>query len=401
MRFAVIFHRFGPYHCARLEAAARDLEVVAIEMAAETTEYAWSKVKRSERYRRVTLFPDGESRGRKSQEIVSRTRSALSNARPEVVAIPGWSNPGALAALQWCEITGTPAVLMSESTAGDEARASWREAIKRRLVRAYSAALAGGKPQVDYLVELGMPRERIFTGYDAVDNEYFAQSAKEVRSKQDEVRRGYGLPENYFLASARFIEKKNLFRLLNAYAAYRERLSPVTSHSSPWSLVLLGDGPLRSDLRHLISDLRLDGHVHLPGFKQYEELPVYYGLANVFIHASTSEQWGLVVNEAMAAGLPVLVSQRCGCARDLVQEGRNGFTFDPQDESQMAGLMLQVSSTPAMLAAMGAVSSEIISDWGPNHFARGLDAAARLAIGVGPKRMNAFDRLMLEALLRR
>ena len=111
--------------------------------------------------------------------------------------------------------------------------------------------------------------------------------------------------------------------------------------SAPWSLVLLGDGPLKSDLCRLISDLRLDACVHLPGFKQYHELPVYYGLASAFVHASTTEQWGLVVNEAMASGLPVLVSNRCGCAQDLVKEGVNGFTFDPCNVEQLAQLMLK------------------------------------------------------------
>ncbi len=81
-----------------------------------------------------------------------------------------------------------------------------------------------------------------------------------------------------------------------------------------WDLVLLGDGPLKPTLLKLISSLGLESCVHLPGFKQYDELPVYLGLAETFIHASTTEQWGLVVNEAMASGLPVLVSNRCGCA---------------------------------------------------------------------------------------
>src|SRR6266478_5951135 len=115
-------------------------------------------------------------------------------------------------------------VVMSESARTDETRARWREIIKRRIVRVYTAALVGGQRHIDYLVELGMPRERIFTGYDVVDNEYFRQRAEEVRSQRSEVRRKYGLAENYFLASARFIEKKNLTRLIRAYAEYRDRL---------------------------------------------------------------------------------------------------------------------------------------------------------------------------------
>src|SRR5207244_6319382 len=96
--------------------------------------------------------------------------------------------------------------------------------LKRRIVDLYSAALVGGQRHVEYLIELGMPRERIFTGYDVVDNEYFRQRAEEVRSQRSEVRQKYGLPENYFLASARFIPKKNLPRLIRAYSVYRQKL---------------------------------------------------------------------------------------------------------------------------------------------------------------------------------
>ena len=82
--------------------------------------------------------------------------------------------------------------------------------------------------------------------------------------------------------------------------------------------------------------------MHLPGFKPYDELPVYYALANAFVHASTTEQWGLVVNEAIASGLPVIVSNRCGCAPELVNG--NGFTFDPTNEHELTARLLEMAS---------------------------------------------------------
>ncbi len=384
-------------------------------MAAETREYAWSKVEPSESYRRITLFPEGESRGRSPKEVMARMRSALSDCEPEVVAIPGWSNNGAFAALRWCAETATPAVLMSESTALDEPRVGWRERIKRRIVRLFSTALVGGQSHQRYLEELGMSSDRSFLGYDAVDNDYFARSAKEVRSKKEELRKKYELPESYFLASARFIEKKNLFRLLKAYSEYRKQTEVESRREKVevWDLVLLGDGPLRETLNSERSrlcperatpwraTLNLHDHVQLPGFKQYDELPTYYGLASAFVHASTTEQWGLVVNEAMASGLPVLVSNRCGCAPDLVQEGRNGFAFDPENIEQLAGLMLKMATAPSRLPAMGEASQDIIAQWGPERFAHSLEATARAAIEAGPRRMGLLDSMLLEVLIRR
>ncbi len=118
--------------------------------------------------------------------------------------------------------------------------------MKRRLVGLYSAALVGGSRHADYLVQLGFPRERIFFGYDAVDNGYFIAETDKVRADGDPVRARLRLPERYFLASARFVEKKNLPRLLEAYARYRA-LS-AEAGCTPWALVLLGDGEGRAEL---------------------------------------------------------------------------------------------------------------------------------------------------------
>jgi len=289
--------------------------------------------------------------------------------------------------------------------------------------------------------ELGMPADRIFLGYDVVDNGFFAEKSEELGARKWEL----GVEKrSYFLASARFIEKKNLPRLLRAYARYRKAvegrgsrvegidsgfrfdatsarkgwrpsgpapagsfapvptgLVQVSSLQDPFDLVLLGDGALRSDLRRLISDLGIDGHVQMPGFKQYEELPSYYARAGAFIHASTTEQWGLVVNEAMASGLPVLVSNRCGCARDLVREGENGWTFDPTDEEQLADLMLRIADDETRRKEMGLRSCEIIAGWGPERFASGLKAAVEAALSAPPKKAGLLDRLILKVLTRK
>ena len=101
--------------------------------------------------------------------------------------------------------------------------------VKRRIIAFFSVALVGGQRHFEYLVELGMSRERIFTGYDVVDSEYFRQKAEEIRSQTSEVRQKHALPENYFLASARFIDKKNLPRLIRVYAEYR-RASEVAGN---------------------------------------------------------------------------------------------------------------------------------------------------------------------------
>jgi glycosyltransferase involved in cell wall biosynthesis len=135
---------------------------------------------------------------------------------------------------------------------------------------------------------------------------------------------------------------------------------------------------------------------------QYDTLPAYYGLASAFILPSVIEPWGLVVNEAMAAGLPVLVSERCGCAQDLVQRGRNGFTFDPCDIEDQASLMLRLSSMPeTQRSAMGLASQEIISRWTPELFAQNLEKAAQAARTAPRRSVSVLDRVILWLLRRR
>src|SRR5438034_6273715 len=221
-RVTVVFHHIGPYHHARLNAAADRLSVTGIEWSAKGYD-AWGAAATPARYHKVSLFPEATNDFPGNAGLRCAFWSALEQTNPDVVAVNGWNNFGSLIAANCCLRRMTPMVVMSESSRQDEPRILWKEAIKRRIVRLYSAALVGGQRHVEYLVELGMPRERVFTGYDVVDNDYFGRRTAKIRNSKFENRNKRGLPENYFLASARFIPKKNLERLIGAYAEYRHR----------------------------------------------------------------------------------------------------------------------------------------------------------------------------------
>jgi 1,2-diacylglycerol 3-alpha-glucosyltransferase len=413
-RVVVLFERLGPYHHARLRAAAERLQLHALELSDLDQTYAWDKVDGAVNFRRLTLFSGEQISQLAMRQILVQIRAELDHIRPEVVAIPGWFDRCSLAALTWCRERGVPAVVMSETTAWDDTRKWWKEALKRRVVGMFSTAVVGGQAHAQYLTGLGRSANQIFLGYDAVDNDYFASQAAEVRRSKSVVsdpavpRSAAGssqLPARpFFLASARFVAKKNLPRLLEAYSRYRDLVAKSGIGNQKleiWSLVLLGDGPLRPTLTAQLSTLNLHDHVQMPGFKQYDELPMYYARAGAFIHASTTEQWGLVVNEAMASGLPVLVSHRCGCAADLVQEGVNGLTFDPYNIEQMAQAMFKLSTLNSQLSTYGTASQRIISNWGTERFAEGLSQAVALALKNPPPATGPFDRLLLRLLLLR
>jgi glycosyltransferase involved in cell wall biosynthesis len=139
--------------------------------------------------------------------------------------------------------------------------------------------------------------------------------------------------------------------------------------------------------------------VFFPGFRQIDELPRFYAQAGCFIHPALVEPWGLVVNEAMACGLPVLASNRCGCATDLVQDGINGFIFDPSSVEQLTDLMTRVSAFDFPLSAFSAESTRIIGNWSPARFAENLQSAAKHAIECGACRHRGISsRILLNCL---
>ena len=397
MTVVLVFHRLGPYHVARLRAlSARVSDVTAVEISGVDNVYQWDAVGGSAGFGRVTVAPDHDADALPLASYARRLHALLDEVGPEVVAIAGWSAPWALSTLDWCRKNKVPSVLMSDSTVDDAPRTAFKEYVKRRLVKLYDAALVAGTPHREYVCRLGMAPERVFEGYDVVDNEHFSAGAAAARSSGDELRRKLGLPSRYFLASARFVEKKNLFNLIKGYAEYRQATGP-----KGWGLVLLGDGPLRNELVAEVSRLNLESDVLFSGFRQYDELPAYYGLASTFVHSSTVEQWGLVVNEAMASGLPVLVSKRCGCALDLVADGVNGYVFDPFDVSELAAKMMRLSSGGADTVALARSSAEAIGRWTPDVFADQLLKACAVAQESGPGPRGIAERFLLWGVARR
>jgi 1,2-diacylglycerol 3-alpha-glucosyltransferase len=379
MRLVILFDNFGPYHLARLAATRvrggqEGIEVSGLETVSRSAEYSWITGEGDDRKHIFTLF-FGDNRP--LILLFSRIWEVLNHIQPDALAIPGYKAPASIAAFVWAKAHGKITVMMSDSTYEDKKRNFWLESLKRQIVSWFDAALVAGRSQKKYATFLGIPEDRIFLGYDVVDNGYFARGASEALQKECFYRRRYGLPNNYFLTVSRFIEKKNLHFLIDAYRQYRHEAG-----EEAWDLVLCGSGPLGPQLQDRARDLP---GVHFPGFKQADELPFYYGLARCLIMPSLRDTWGLAVNEAMAAGLPELVSGAYGCAPDLVQDGVNGFTFDPYDLNGLVRLMLIMTRGEVDLKAMGAASRKIIAEWTPETFANNLILAVKSKYQLGRK----------------
>jgi 1,2-diacylglycerol 3-alpha-glucosyltransferase len=384
MKLAVCFTNFGPYHLARLRALAvrlraRGSGLIAYEVAGSEQRYPWCRSRSDEPFDWNTLFPHHTLETIPHSDCRLAIRGALDRDRPDAVGMVGYVRPESMVAARWARRRGLPSILMSESQQIDRPHVWWKELVKKTRLGWFDAALVGGPPHRDYLVQLGMPSRRIALGYNAVDNGYFAAAAGFWR-KAEEGRSGLP-PAPYFLAVSRFVPEKNLVRLIKAYAAYRARRNEQTA----WDLVVCGDGPELSRLKQAIAASVAGPAIHCPGFLQSDALARWYAHAGAFVLPSLSEPWGLVVNEAAASGLPLLVSARAGCASTLVPgpRGTTGAQFDPLDINAMADQLTWISSLDGELRrAMGFRAAKTVSDWGPDRFAQGALEALEFAQAI-------------------
>jgi glycosyltransferase involved in cell wall biosynthesis len=373
----ILFTNYGPYHLARVTAAKSLLQkqwhVIGLEITRDGVDYQWQTTLDQVDLEIISILGDAKINQISLVEQAIKTFFTLNKLNLSIIVIPGYERPIMLFTLMWAFLKNKPRIMFSDSKEDDEPRIWWKEIIKSWLIKQYSSALVAGDIHKRYLVKLGFPEQAVFTGYDVVDNSAFHPDI--IRQQPNPH------PHPFFLAINRFVQKKNLPLLLAAYTDYQQ-----LKGDDAWHLVLCGDGELRSELEDQISQNNLQNVVHLPGFLQQQELFPYFAHAQCFIHASTTEQWGLVVNEAMAAGLPVLVSNRCGCFEDLVMEGVNGFGFDPQDQQQLTHLMLKMSSGEIDLEAMGQAGLNHIQKYSPDYFAQGLKQAIDYALSHGNKK---------------
>jgi glycosyltransferase involved in cell wall biosynthesis len=359
-RIAVIWIDWYAYHVARFRAIAThpvfEGRAIGIELVGGAGLHGRMVFRAGEREGLpiTTLFPDGSWSDIGQYRIARRLWKELNRISPEVVLVPGYYTLPGLASVFWARLHGKRAVLMSESTRQDHRRRPLLEGAKRAVLpRLFHAAISGGKRQSAYLRDLGFAPARIAGLYDVVDNEFFAERAAAHRRETSAA--ALDLPSRYFLSVGRLAPEKNIDGLIRAFALYRER-------GGTWSLVLVGDGPLASTLRRQVSDAGLEDCVLFAGMKDTRAMIPYYAFAGCFMLPSWREPWGLVANEAMSAGLPLIVSNRCGCSDDLLEDGANGYVFDPDNNRQLADLMSAMSGLDSSRrSGMGEKSKEIVA----------------------------------------
>jgi glycosyltransferase involved in cell wall biosynthesis len=299
-----------------------------------------------------------------------RVRASLKKFAPEAIICGGYNYPAAWEALSWSRRKGADFILWSESNQYDaRSLRRWVESLKAHFLASCNRFVVPGKSSFEYLQLLGVAADKIFTAPDAVDNNWFEASANIARSQSAELRNRLGLPGRFILFAGRLVPEKGIFDLLEAYGRLEDDVR------SSVGLVFAGDGKSRVDLERSAKRISL-GTIHVAGFAQREDLAAMYGLADVFVLPTHSDPWGLVVNEAMACGLPVIVTSVAGCAADLVDDGRNGYVVPAADSDKLSRAIDAVLRNPELKRQMSALSKERIRQYSPEACAAGLAAAA-------------------------
>jgi glycosyltransferase involved in cell wall biosynthesis len=304
----------------------------------------------------------------------SRVGASLRRANPDAILCGGYSYLASWQAAMWAQRHAVPLLLWSESTKHDQRRRHAPvEFMKLRFRRLCRAFVAAGKSSREYLLALGAPESSVFIAPDAVDVQFYTDQAEKARQHVDQIRARHDLPSRYFLFTGRLVKEKGVFDLLSAYSTLDENTR------SQIGLVFAGDGPVRSELVRQAAEIR-PGVVKFCGWVHREQIPGIYALAEALIFPTHTDPWGLVVNEAMACGLPIIASEVAGCVPDLVEDGCNGFVVAPRSVESLARAMQTLVRQPELAAQMGSRSRQRIRAFTPEKWVDGLLKAVVFAV---------------------
>jgi len=291
-----------------------------------------------------------------------------------VLFMLGWGSLTSWLAALACRASGTPMFMYGDSSFVPEAtslRGRVRDAALRALFAITDAFLISGAWNADYYTHYGVDRQRFFPMPWAIDNDRFRSEADMPTATRSMLRAHHGIPDEatVFLYSGKLIPRKDPLILVEALARLKHR---ANAH-----VLFLGDGELRDAIEARARARDVADRVHIAGFVNQARIPQLYGISDVFVLPSHYDPRATVVNEAMAAGLPVIITDQCGPAGDLVEHGVNGFIIRPSDEAALASALEEILVDGPLRRQMGAASLAAISTWNYETGIEGLVAAAQ------------------------
>jgi glycosyltransferase involved in cell wall biosynthesis len=376
-RIAAVFPEPTPYRAPLLDRIAALSEVdLTVIYASETVAARTWRIESAHKavYLRGIRLPGAGRVVRHEYPLTPGVVRAVAEARPDVVVVSGWSTFAAQAAIAWCRVKGVPYVLVVESH--DEGpRPGWRRLVKGAVVPSVvsgaSGVLVTGTLARDSMVARGAAAEHVRVFANTVDVDEFGRRADGLAGRRADLRRQLGLePDDVaVLCVARLGPEKRLGDLVRAVAA---------ADDPRLVLVLAGDGPERPVVEKLAEER--GARLLLLGDVDWSRIVELYVAADVFALLSERETWAVVVNEAAACGLPLVLSDRVGAAHDLLRDGENGTLVAAGDVVAAAAALRELAADPELRRTQGARSRELARDWGYGPSVDGFLEAVREAV---------------------
>ncbi len=303
--------------------------------------------------------------------------SILRKENPDLIISGGYHHPSLLLALRyarkyqkrfilWCE-THNESVRVISFPAGY---------YRKNFIRSSDGFIVPGRKSFDFIRKFEVNGKGIWIAPNAVHNDFFSQSAVIARSQSKKHKLQRGFPSQIILYVGRMVDSKGIPVLLRAFQDISNSPSPFPpptgrGEGEGIGLVLVGEGKDQVKYKTFCQKHNLK-NVFFEGFKQQEELSFYYGLADLFVLPSTQEEWGLVLNEAAASGLPLIATEASGAAFDLIDEGKNGFRVPVRDAQALRDAILKVLSDVELKKSMGAYSRKKVEEFSPQKCAEGI-----------------------------
>jgi 1,2-diacylglycerol 3-alpha-glucosyltransferase len=319
------------------------------------------------------LFPDQGIVEIDPKLIRSTILARLNHVKPDILITGALAFPSGATGAYYANQKQIPLIVFDDAKLEDVQRNFFTNWVKKQLYSGVDAIFCPAPGWESTFKFFGFDPHRLFYGVDVIDNEFFMKD--EIEGDLE-----HSLPKSYFLNVGRQVEKKNLLMLLKSYHRLLKERRDIPD------LVLVGDGEKRNELENYIAENNLD-KIHLLPFLPQNSIRKIYRCATAFILPSTfGETWGLVINEAMASGLPVIVSNRVGCVGTLVKQDINGFIFDANSIDSMTEALIKFADLNSEeKKAMAVASQDIIKDWGLDKFNEGMINAITF-VSHNPKR---------------
>ena len=348
----LIWDRIGDYHLARIKACEKimDVPVYTADLAGSDGLYKWESIDSA----RHTILSDKPSEKSDIRNRFKAFRTVIKEKKIHVVAMP-YGRAEYLLFLVYARLCGIQTIVFCESW---YSRGLIKDFLKSLLLKTIGQYFfVSGKKAFTHLTEgYHICASHVIEGYSVVDNNHFAAHANSYSDKRKNI-----------VCIARYSKEKNLLQLINSFSKSRI--------AAEYRLLLVGDGPERLVLQQQIDALGLQGKITLSGWVSYAELPQVYATAACLVLPSTFEPWGLVVNEGMAAGLPILISEECGCLPDLLEQGANGWSFNIHDEKELIAVLDAFAESDIFTRiSMSAHSAHLISAFTPELWASKMRA---------------------------